>query len=99
MEKTGVLPSLSDLFKMTHASPDGVFVDPASEKLFNAVASRVEEQETQLTQQSADGLPVKLSTEKVDRIFEEVKFNNFNFFLYFIINSKYVFIYIHIGGS
>ncbi|KAL0676408.1 hypothetical protein Bca4012_004389 [Brassica carinata] len=72
LEKTGVLPSLSDLFKMTHASPDGVFVDPASEKLFNAVASRVEEQETQLTQQSADGLPVKLSTEEVDRIFEEV---------------------------
>ena len=84
---------------MTHASPDGVFVDPASEKLFNAVASRVEERETQLTQQSADGLPVKLSTVEVDRIFEEVKFNNFNFFLYFIINSKYGFIYIHIGGS
>jgi len=68
---------------MTHASPDGVFVDPASEKLFNAVASRVEEQETQLTQQSADGLPVKLSTVEVDRIFEEVKFNNFNFFSLF----------------
>ncbi|KAL0837448.1 hypothetical protein Bca101_089338 [Brassica carinata] len=57
---------------MTHASPDGVFVDPAFEKLFNAVASRVEERETQLTQQSTDGLPVKLSTEEVDRIFEEV---------------------------
>jgi len=68
---------------MTHASPDGIFVDPASEKLFNAVASRVEEQETQLTQQSADGLPVKLSTVEVDRIFEEVKFNNFNFFSLF----------------
>ena len=68
---------------MTHTSPDGVFVDPASEKLFNAVASRVEEQETQLTQQSADGLPVKLSTVEVDRIFEEVKFNNFNFFSLF----------------
>ena len=68
---------------MTHASPDGVFVDHASEKLFNAVASRVEEQETQLTQQSADGLPVKLSTVEVDRIFEEVKFNNFNFFSLF----------------
>ena len=68
---------------MTHASPDGVFVDPASEKLFNAVASRVEEQETQLTQQSADGLPVKLSTVEVDRIFEEVKFNNFYFFSLF----------------
>ncbi|KAL0740921.1 hypothetical protein Bca4012_082434 [Brassica carinata] len=64
-------PSLSDLFKMTHASREG-FVDPASEKLFNAVATRIVERETQLTQQSADGLPVKLSTEEIDRIFEEV---------------------------
>ncbi|XP_018487701.1 uncharacterized protein LOC108858247 [Raphanus sativus] len=71
-EKTGVMPSLSDLFKMTHAKPDETFVDPASEKLFNTVAARVDERETQLTQQSPDGLPVKLTTEEVDRIFEEV---------------------------
>ncbi|KAJ4885186.1 Uncharacterized protein Rs2_35279 [Raphanus sativus] len=71
-EKTGVMPSLSDLFKMTHAKPDGTLVDPASEKLFNTVAARVDERETQLTQQSPDGLPVKLTTEEVDRIFEEV---------------------------
>ena len=58
---------------MTYATLDGIFVDPASEKLFNAVASRVEERETQLTQQSPDGLPIKLTTEEVDRIFEEVK--------------------------
>uniref|UniRef100_A0A0D2ZVS2 Uncharacterized protein n=1 Tax=Brassica oleracea var. oleracea TaxID=109376 RepID=A0A0D2ZVS2_BRAOL len=31
-----------------------------------------EERETQLTQESPDGLPVTLSTEEVDRIFEEV---------------------------
>nr|VDD61866.1 unnamed protein product [Brassica oleracea] len=31
---------MSDLFKMTHATSDGIFVDPASEKLFNAVAPR-----------------------------------------------------------
>ena len=73
----GVLPSLSDLFKMTHATSDGIFVDPASKKLFNTVASRVEEREMQLTQQSPDGLPVKLTTEEVDRIFEEVKLYNF----------------------
>lgn len=77
-EKTGVMPSLSDLFKMTHAKPDGTFVDPASEKLFNTVAARVDERETQLTQQSPDGLPVKLTTEEVDRIFEEVKFKSFS---------------------
>ncbi|CAN6898810.1 unnamed protein product [Brassica oleracea] len=57
---------------MTHATSDGVFVDPASEKLFQTVAGRIEEQETQLTQESPDGLPVTLSTEEVDRIFEEV---------------------------
>ena len=76
-EKTGVLPSLADLFKMTNATSDGIFMYPASEKLFNAMASRVEERETQLTQQSPDGLPVKLTTEEVDRIFEEVKLYKF----------------------
>uniref|UniRef100_A0A0D2ZPM5 Uncharacterized protein n=1 Tax=Brassica oleracea var. oleracea TaxID=109376 RepID=A0A0D2ZPM5_BRAOL len=72
LEKTGVLPSLSELFKMTHATSDGVFVDPAFEKLFHAVVARIEERETQLTQQSPDGLPVTLTTEEADRIFEEV---------------------------
>nr|VDD31444.1 unnamed protein product [Brassica oleracea] len=57
---------------MTHATSDGIFVDPASEKLFNDVDARVEEREMQLTQQSPNGLPVKLRTEKIDRIFEEV---------------------------
>uniref|UniRef100_A0A0D3E2T4 Uncharacterized protein n=1 Tax=Brassica oleracea var. oleracea TaxID=109376 RepID=A0A0D3E2T4_BRAOL len=71
-EKTGVLLSLSDLFKMTHATSGRVFVDPASEKLFQAVAARIEERETQLTQESPDRLPVTLSTEEADRIFEEV---------------------------
>uniref|UniRef100_A0A0D3E4X2 Uncharacterized protein n=1 Tax=Brassica oleracea var. oleracea TaxID=109376 RepID=A0A0D3E4X2_BRAOL len=72
LEKTRVLPSLSELFKMTHATSDRVFVDPASEKHFHAVAARIEERETQLTHQSPDGLPVTLTTEEVDRIFEEV---------------------------
>uniref|UniRef100_A0A0D2ZXY0 Uncharacterized protein n=1 Tax=Brassica oleracea var. oleracea TaxID=109376 RepID=A0A0D2ZXY0_BRAOL len=72
LEKTGVLPSLSELFKMTHATSDGAFVDPASVRLFHAVAARIEERETQLPQQSPDGLPVTLTTEEADRIFEEV---------------------------
>uniref|UniRef100_A0A0D3EEE6 Uncharacterized protein n=2 Tax=Brassica TaxID=3705 RepID=A0A0D3EEE6_BRAOL len=71
-EKKGVLPSLSELFKMTHATSDGVFMDLAFEKLFQAVAARIEERETQLTQESPDGLPVTLSTEDADRIFEEL---------------------------
>uniref|UniRef100_A0A0D3BSA5 Uncharacterized protein n=1 Tax=Brassica oleracea var. oleracea TaxID=109376 RepID=A0A0D3BSA5_BRAOL len=64
-EETEVLPSLSDLFKMTHVISDRVFVDLASEKLFQAVAGQIEERETQLTQESPDGLPVTLSTEEV----------------------------------
>ena len=52
---------------MTHATSDGVFVDPVSEKLFQTVAGRIEERETQLTQESPDGLPVTLSTEEVDK--------------------------------
>lgn len=92
MEKTGVLPSLSDLFKMTHATSDGVFVDPASEKLAQAVATRIEERETQLTQESPDGLPVTLSTEEADRIFEEVVQLNFFFSLFLITILIYVLI-------
>uniref|UniRef100_A0A0D3A3K1 Uncharacterized protein n=1 Tax=Brassica oleracea var. oleracea TaxID=109376 RepID=A0A0D3A3K1_BRAOL len=40
LEKTGVVPSLSELFKMAHATSDGVFMDPASEKRFHAVAPK-----------------------------------------------------------
>uniref|UniRef100_A0A0D3BBA8 Uncharacterized protein n=1 Tax=Brassica oleracea var. oleracea TaxID=109376 RepID=A0A0D3BBA8_BRAOL len=72
LEKTEVLPSLSELFKTIHATSDGVFVDPVSEKLFHAMATRIEERETQLTQQSPYGLPVTLTTEEADRIFSEV---------------------------
>uniref|UniRef100_A0A0D3DV63 Uncharacterized protein n=1 Tax=Brassica oleracea var. oleracea TaxID=109376 RepID=A0A0D3DV63_BRAOL len=70
-EKTGVLPFLSELFKMTHATSDRAFVDHASEKLFQVVATRIEERGMQLTHESPDGLPVTLSTEDADRIFEE----------------------------
>ena len=68
---------------MGHATSDGVFVDPASKKLFQTVGGRIEERETQLTQESPDGLPVALSTEEVDRIFEEVQFK---VFVYIILN-------------
>uniref|UniRef100_A0A0D3APF7 Uncharacterized protein n=1 Tax=Brassica oleracea var. oleracea TaxID=109376 RepID=A0A0D3APF7_BRAOL len=40
-------------------------------KLFQAVDGRIEERETQLTQESPNGLPVTLSTEEANRIFEE----------------------------
>ncbi|XP_013616958.1 PREDICTED: uncharacterized protein LOC106323364 [Brassica oleracea var. oleracea] len=43
-----------------------------SEKIYNDVAARIDERETQLAQESADGSPVVLSTIEVDRIYEEV---------------------------
>ena len=70
---------------MTHATSDGVFVDPTSERLFHAVAARIEERETQLPQQSPDGLPVRLTTEEADRIYEEVQLKIFVYVIFNIV--------------
>uniref|UniRef100_A0A0D3CD51 Uncharacterized protein n=1 Tax=Brassica oleracea var. oleracea TaxID=109376 RepID=A0A0D3CD51_BRAOL len=45
---------------------------PRSEEIFNDLVGRVEKRQTQLTQESTDGLPVTLSTLEVDRIYEKV---------------------------
>ena len=37
------------------------------------VVARIEDRQTQLTQQSPNGIPVTLSTPEVDQIYEEVK--------------------------
>uniref|UniRef100_A0A0D3BQY9 Uncharacterized protein n=1 Tax=Brassica oleracea var. oleracea TaxID=109376 RepID=A0A0D3BQY9_BRAOL len=50
----------------------GQFLDGKSEQLFNDLVAQVEDRQTQLTQQSTDGLPVTLSTLEVDKIYEEV---------------------------
>uniref|UniRef100_A0A0D3BHB3 Uncharacterized protein n=1 Tax=Brassica oleracea var. oleracea TaxID=109376 RepID=A0A0D3BHB3_BRAOL len=42
------------------------------EQIFNDLVARVDDRQTQLTQQSTDGLSVTLSTLEVDRIYEEV---------------------------
>ncbi|CAN7056979.1 unnamed protein product, partial [Brassica oleracea var. botrytis] len=49
-----------------------VFVDGKSEQIYNDVVARVEDRQTQLTQQSTDGLLITLSTLDVDKIYEEV---------------------------
>ncbi|XP_056857861.1 uncharacterized protein LOC130507166 [Raphanus sativus] len=56
----------------THKNKTSHFLDGKSEQIYNDVIARVEERQTQLTQQSADGLPVTLSTTEVDKIYEEV---------------------------
>uniref|UniRef100_A0A0D3DMS2 Uncharacterized protein n=1 Tax=Brassica oleracea var. oleracea TaxID=109376 RepID=A0A0D3DMS2_BRAOL len=48
----------------------GQFLYARSEKIFNNLVGHVEDHQTQLTQQSTDGLPVTLSTLEVDKIYE-----------------------------
>uniref|UniRef100_A0A0D3BK12 DUF223 domain-containing protein n=1 Tax=Brassica oleracea var. oleracea TaxID=109376 RepID=A0A0D3BK12_BRAOL len=71
-KELGRLPTLMELFDRTHKNKAGAFVDEKSEKIYNDVAARIDERETQLAQESADGSPVVLSTIEVDRIYEEV---------------------------
>uniref|UniRef100_A0A0D3D6S4 Uncharacterized protein n=1 Tax=Brassica oleracea var. oleracea TaxID=109376 RepID=A0A0D3D6S4_BRAOL len=59
-KETGHLPSLMELYERTH-------------QIYNDVVARVEDRQTQLTQQSTDGLPVTLSTLEVDKIYEELR--------------------------
>uniref|UniRef100_A0A0D3EAU6 Uncharacterized protein n=1 Tax=Brassica oleracea var. oleracea TaxID=109376 RepID=A0A0D3EAU6_BRAOL len=51
----------------------GQFLDARSEQIFNDLVGHVEDRQTQLTQQSTDGLSVILSTLEVDKIYEEKK--------------------------
>ncbi|CAN7014262.1 unnamed protein product, partial [Brassica rapa subsp. trilocularis] len=60
------------LYERTHKNKAGRFIDGKSEQIYNDLAARVEERQTQLTQQSTDGLPVTLSTPEVDKLYEEV---------------------------
>ena len=53
------------------------FLDARSEQIFNDLVGHVEDRQTQLTQQSTDGLHVTLSTLEVDKIYEEVNFLKF----------------------
>uniref|UniRef100_A0A0D3AVA1 Uncharacterized protein n=1 Tax=Brassica oleracea var. oleracea TaxID=109376 RepID=A0A0D3AVA1_BRAOL len=59
------------LYERTHKNKTGQFLDGKSEQIFNDLVARVDDRQTQLTQQSTDGLPVTLSTLEVDRIYEE----------------------------
>uniref|UniRef100_A0A0D2ZV04 Uncharacterized protein n=1 Tax=Brassica oleracea var. oleracea TaxID=109376 RepID=A0A0D2ZV04_BRAOL len=71
-KETGELPSLKDLDERTHKNKAGQFVDPRSKQIYSKVVARIEDRQTQLTQQSPDGIPVILSTLEVDQIYEEV---------------------------
>uniref|UniRef100_A0A0D3E875 Uncharacterized protein n=1 Tax=Brassica oleracea var. oleracea TaxID=109376 RepID=A0A0D3E875_BRAOL len=62
----------TDHYERTHKNKAGQFVDPRSEQIYNDVVARIEDRQTQLTQQSPDGISVTLSTLEVDQIYEEV---------------------------
>uniref|UniRef100_A0A0D3CCH2 Uncharacterized protein n=1 Tax=Brassica oleracea var. oleracea TaxID=109376 RepID=A0A0D3CCH2_BRAOL len=72
VKEAGELPSLLQLYERTHKNKADQFVDARSEEIFNDLVGRVEDRQTQLTQESTDGLPVTLSTLEVNRIYEEV---------------------------
>ena len=65
------------LYERTHKNKAGQFLDGKSEQIFNDLVAQVDDRQTQLTQQSTDGLPVTLSTLEVDKIYEEVNFLKF----------------------
>uniref|UniRef100_A0A0D3DN73 Uncharacterized protein n=1 Tax=Brassica oleracea var. oleracea TaxID=109376 RepID=A0A0D3DN73_BRAOL len=71
-KETGQLPSLMQLYERTHKNKAGQFLDGKSEQIFNDLVAQVDDRQTQLIQQSTDGLPVTLSTHEVDKIYEEV---------------------------
>lgn len=60
-KETGHLPSLKDLYERTHKNKSRQFIDPKSEQIYNEVVARIEDRQTQLTQQSLDGIPVRRS--------------------------------------
>uniref|UniRef100_A0A0D3AS44 Uncharacterized protein n=1 Tax=Brassica oleracea var. oleracea TaxID=109376 RepID=A0A0D3AS44_BRAOL len=72
LHSTGQQPHASVRLEMrTHKNKAGQFLDGKSEQIFNDLVARVDDHQTQLTQQSTHGLPVTLSTLEVDRIYEE----------------------------
>uniref|UniRef100_A0A0D3D7C3 Uncharacterized protein n=1 Tax=Brassica oleracea var. oleracea TaxID=109376 RepID=A0A0D3D7C3_BRAOL len=60
------------IYARTHKNKAGQFLDGRSEQIFNDLVAQVDDRQTQLTQQSTDGLPVTLSTLEVDKIYDEV---------------------------
>ena len=69
----GAPPSLARLYKTTHQHSDGTFSHPRAERIYNTIEARIQEVQTQLSQQNPEGAPVQLSTVEQDKIFEQVK--------------------------
>uniref|UniRef100_A0A0D3A3Q0 Uncharacterized protein n=1 Tax=Brassica oleracea var. oleracea TaxID=109376 RepID=A0A0D3A3Q0_BRAOL len=61
------------LYERAYKNKAGQFLDGKSEQIFNDLVAQVDDRQTQLTQQSTEGLPVTLSTLEVDKIYEETQ--------------------------
>ncbi|KAF3536156.1 hypothetical protein F2Q69_00023139 [Brassica cretica] len=66
----GVPPSLSWLYKTTNQHSDGTFVHSEAKRIYNDVETRIQEVQTQLSQQNPEAEPVQLSTVEQDKNFE-----------------------------
>ncbi|CAH8373140.1 unnamed protein product [Eruca vesicaria subsp. sativa] len=56
---------------MTHQHSDGTFLHAQAEKIYNDVEARIQEVQTQLSQQNPEGAPVQLSTIEQEKSFEQ----------------------------
>uniref|UniRef100_A0A0D3E2D2 Uncharacterized protein n=1 Tax=Brassica oleracea var. oleracea TaxID=109376 RepID=A0A0D3E2D2_BRAOL len=66
LHSTGQKPHAGVCLDMrTHKNKAGQFLDARSEQIFNNLIGWVEDRQTQLTQQSTDGLPFTLSTRRL----------------------------------
>ncbi|KAF3604022.1 hypothetical protein F2Q69_00035888 [Brassica cretica] len=54
----GALPSISRLYKTTHQHSDGTFVHHEAERIYNDVKTRIQEVQTQLSQQNPEAEPI-----------------------------------------
>ncbi|KAF3521759.1 hypothetical protein F2Q69_00046810 [Brassica cretica] len=68
----GAPPSLARVYKTTHQHSDDTFSHPQAERICNNVEARIQEVQTQLSQQNPEGAPVQLSTIEHDKIFEQI---------------------------
>ncbi|KAF3593314.1 hypothetical protein DY000_02025953 [Brassica cretica] len=64
--------SLSRPYKTTHQHSDWTFVHPEAERIYNDVEIRIQEVQTQMSQQKPEGEPIQLPTVEQDKKFEQI---------------------------
>ncbi|KAH0867986.1 hypothetical protein HID58_075008, partial [Brassica napus] len=60
----GAPPSLARIYKMTHQHSDVTFSHPRAERIYNTVEARIQEVQTQLSQQNPEGAPASCPPDK-----------------------------------